>query len=359
MLYALGSNGSAQLGVGHEEDLSSPQIIFSGHDTVTWKVEQFAAGGNHTVLLCDDGKVRVTGNDTDGRCGVPGRDLLSSFDILAPPHDAAGTALQVTLVAANWSVTTLVCSDGSVWMCGTGNGGELGLGAGISTVSTLQRLPSFPPAGAYVVDLASGMAHTVAVLSTGEVYGWGKGRKGQLGEPVQEQWEPRKIEGIDFTATKAVCGKDFTLVVGDSETDHLVLLGPSRNDRFGVKANAPHTLAGWKDVAASWGSIYVLNHSSGILGWGRNDHGQLPPDGLPSIEAIAAGSEHCLALTKDGKVLAWGWGEHGNCGKPTDEQGDVKARWNELGVPARATKVFAGCATSFIETAEPEAKCDR
>ena len=90
-----------------------------------------------------------------------------------------------------------------------------------------------------------------------------------------------------------------------------------------------------------------------IVSFGRNDHGQLPPFGLPPIEAMSAGSEHCLALTKTGKVLAWGWGEHGNCGKHTDSDGDVKGRWNEIELPhsQKVTAVYAGCATSFILTA--------
>ena len=125
-----------------------------------------------------------------------------------------------------------------------------------------------------------------------------------------------------------------------------------KNDRFGVRAKAPTAVPGWKQIAASWGSIYVLKDSGELVAWGRDDHGQLPPPGLPPIEMISAGSEHCLAVTKAGKVLAWGWGEHGNCGEPTDANGDVKGRWNEIEVLGTVDRVFAGCATSFISTKE-------
>ncbi|TKA70058.1 hypothetical protein B0A55_06243 [Friedmanniomyces simplex] len=113
----------------------------------------------------------------------------------------------------------------------------------------------------------------------------------------------------------------------------------------------PLVVPGWKDVAASWGSIYVLKDDGELLGFGRDDHGQLPPPGLPPVQAIAAGSEHCIALTKAGKVLAWGWGEHGNCGEPTDARGDVKGHWNEIDMPGSVRAVFAGCATSFVVAA--------
>ncbi|KAK3050832.1 alpha tubulin suppressor [Extremus antarcticus] len=354
MLYALGSNGSAQLGVGHTDDLSVPQPISTGGKHLNWKVKQFAAGGNHTVLLCDDGKVRVTGNNEDGRCGVQNIHRFKHFTELEMPRDASGNELKAVHVAANWSATTFVFDDGSVRTCGTGHSGELGLGPEGAKSSDLTRIAFSPSHGVEVIHIASGMSHTVAILSNGEVWGWGRGRRGQLGEPAEEVWAPRKIERIDFEAVKAVCGTDFTLLIGESSTGRIALLGGHRNDRFGIKSNLPTMVAGWSDVAASWCSILLLKASGDVVAWGRNDHGQLPPDDMPQIKAVAAGSEHCLAVTKSGSVLAWGWGEHGNCGSPTDERGDVKGRWNELVVPGRAVKVFAGCATSFIEVEEQD-----
>jgi protein ATS1 len=350
MLYAFGSNGSAQLGVGHTEDLSSPQAISVGNIEQNIKVKQFAAGGNHTVLLCEDGRVLVTGNNEDGRCGIEGAKSLKCFESLDTPRDSHGRELSVEHVSANWSVTTLVCSDGSVWTCGTGNSGELGLGAGVMNGSKLQRIPSFPPCGTHVVGLSAGMAHTIAVLSDGEIYGWGKGRKGQIGEPAMDVWAPRKIEGLNFAATTAVCGKDFSFVCGEPSSITMTLLGAKGADRFGIRGGIPAKLPQWQNIVASWGSIFVLSEMGDVVSWGRNDHGQLPMAGIPAMKAIAAGSEHCLGVTEDGKVLAWGWGEHGNCGKPTDKHGDVKSGWNEIRVAGRAVGTLAGCATSFIET---------
>lgn len=130
-----------------------------------------------------------------------------------------------------------------------------------------------------------------------------------------------------------------------------MVLGLKRNDRFGLLSSIPPAIPGWKDVVASWGSIFVLKNDGEVLGFGRDDHGQLPPPGLSSITAIAAGSEHCLALTKAGRVLAWGWGEHGNCGEPTDANGNIKGRWTEIAIAKPVKAVFAGCATSFVVTA--------
>lgn len=343
-LYAFGSNGSGQLGVGHISDFSHPEEVLGSS---SWHVEQLAAGGNHTVIICSDGNVRATGNNEDSRSGICGR-TTNQFMVL-PLWERGYDSFAIEQIACTWSATFLLTADGSVLSFGTGDSGELGLGAGKTNVQIARRIPDFPPTDTKVTHIAACMGHVVAVLSNGEVYGWGKGRKGQLGQPEVDLWSPRRIEGLGFFAEEAVCGKDFTAVFGTKSCGKMTILGPNRGDRFGIRTSPPSVHSGWIHVAASWGSVYHVELNGNVEAWGRDDHGQLPPPGLPYIESIAAGSEHVLALTKSSKVLAWGWGEHGNCGGPTDERGDVKGTWNDITISGRATAVFAGCATSFIQ----------
>lgn len=357
MAYVLGSNGSQQLGLDHTDDVNVPTPLSSFGASLDVGVAQVAAGGNHTLLLFKNGTVYATGTDEDGRAGNEG--LTSShgrhglLPMVLPPCNINDHPHQIKQVSATWEASFLLSTTGQVLVCGTGLNGELGLGLGTTKikVSSEMVIPKFPPEGTEVVQLASSMAHTVAVLSSGEVYGWGKGRKGQLGSGNADSWSPQKLEGISFRAVRAVCGKDFTCVVGEPGKGEVVVLGPSKGDRFGVRSTAPIAIPRWKDVAASWGTIYLLFESGEIHAWGRDDHGQLPPANLPAIDAIAAGSEHMIAKTKAGQVLAWGWGEHGNCGKPTDDSGDIKCRWNLLEVPGEVLGLGAGCATSWIITA--------
>ena len=352
MLYAFGSNGSGQLGVGHSDDLNKPAPVLKGDDQSDWNIKQFAAGGNHTLILCEDGSVRATGNNEDGRCGIKTVRQVSQFTEIRLPRSHSGATLRAKQVAASWSVSTILCDDGRVYVCGYGESGELGLGLEVTNSPALQVIPRFPPPGTEIVHLVSGMAHTIAILSNGEVYGWGLGRKGQLGEPAQISFKPRKVAGLKFLATNAVCGRDFSFIVGKPSSGEVAILGPNGYDRWGIKADAPEKLDDWSSIAAAWCSIYALKASRDFMCWGRDDRGQLPSEGLPEIQAIAAGSEHCLGLSRTGKVLAWGWGEHGNCGEHTDSRGDVKSTFNEIEVPGRVTKIFAGCATSFIVTEE-------
>ncbi|KAF2487847.1 regulator of chromosome condensation 1/beta-lactamase-inhibitor protein II [Neohortaea acidophila] len=333
MFYAFGSNGSGQLGLGHTEDVSSPQLVSIEGNPAPWTVKQLAAGGNHTVILCDDGGVRVTGNNEDGRCGLKStKQVTHFFDIELPVDEASGKLIEVVGVAAGWSTTFLLSSTGVVYVCGSGSDGELGLGHGLTQAESLQQIPGLGGPGADVVAITSGMAHTVALLSNGELHGWGKGRRGQLGDSVDAVWQPQVIPGIAFKASQVVCGKDFTIVAGRPDTGDLIVLGAHKDDRFRVAADAPTSVHSWRSIAASWGSGYILESTGDITAWGRNDHGQLPAEDLPKTQALAAGSEHCLALMNNGQVAAWGWGEHGNCGTPLDARGDVKAAYNTIEV---------------------------
>ncbi|KAK5132814.1 hypothetical protein LTR08_008615 [Meristemomyces frigidus] len=348
MLYAFGSNGSGQLGVGHMEDSPIPKRSTQINYGENTRIRQIAAGGNHTLIVSSDGTVASIGSSESAQCGRQSTPF-------PPDHSPNDIELDMPWqVSATWSSSHYLLGGNAIMATGDGVSGELGLGTGVTRALYPQRIANFPPANTRIVQISSCMAHTVAILDNGTAYGWGKGGQGQLGDPAENVWLPRKIEGIPFPAIKAACGKDFTCIIGDRAEGKLIILGLEKRDRFGVLASQPAAVPGWNDIGASWGSVFILKQSGELIGFGRNDHGQLPPLGLPPIEKFAAGSEHCLALTKAGKVLAWGWGEHGNCGEYTDSDGDVKGRWNEIGIPRRekVIGVYAGCATSFIVTAE-------
>lgn len=351
-LYAFGSNGSGQLGLGHTNDESMPQECF-GFSTVTAEQpgmpKRIVAGGNATLTLFDSGVIYEARIASIRAADQPDVDHYSS------PYFRKvelSTQSKVKLCSSTWDARIVVTADNEIFTSGSGPKGELGSGEEITFCEGPLKLEGFLRSGVSIVDLASSVSHTVVVLSDGEMYGWGNGRKGQLGEPADFVWTPRKIPSVGFKVFRAVCGREFTYLVGDPMSGRHCILG---SDKWSVKSHAPLDVRDWTDIGASWGSIYVLDTYGKIMSWGRNDRGQLAPPSVPAIEMIAAGSEHLMALTNKGKVICWGWGEHGNCGSETDHNGDVKERWNEIqfrqvqGSPG-VIGVGAGCATSFLWT---------
>ncbi|MBO3735699.1 RCC1 domain-containing protein [Glycomyces niveus] len=118
-------------------------------------------------------------------------------------------------------------------------------------------------------------------------------------------------------------------------------------------------------VSGGYGFSIALTTDGEVLAWGQNDVGQLGedsftnstepvevdlPDGV-SIEAIAVGDDHILALTADGAVLAWGYNEWGQLGNGTNDESGVPV---EVQLPAgtTVTAIEAGAGHSLALTAE-------
>lgn len=368
LLYALGSNGSGQLGIGFAQDVSIPrEVLFAPTSSTSPttssspSITRIAAGGNHTLLLPSNGHPLFSaGDNTTGATGpltTPQARAYAAKSV-AQAVAALPLPLPVTHIAATWEASVIVQVDAEhdgrstvVSTFGAGQKGELAQGQFVIRSPRPAPLVGFPPHGQAVVDVAACVAHCVVVLDGGEVWGWGSGRKGQLGTGVEGVcYEPVRVEGLGFKAVRAVCGREFTAVFGSAESGEVVVLGA---DKAGVRAGVPERVVGWMDVGASWGGVYVLHGDGSLLSWGKDDHGQLAPPGLPKLVKIAVGSEHVVALTGDGDVISWGWGEHGNCG-PQVENNDVKGRWNTIAskkyVPpgSEIVAIGAGCATSWI-----------
>ncbi|KAE8447389.1 hypothetical protein EG329_010803 [Mollisiaceae sp. DMI_Dod_QoI] len=355
-VYAIGSNGSGQLGIGHKEDVSVPKQVLFANDP-DQPITLVKAGGNHTLLL-SSGTLYCAGDASTGACGVSLGILASESRFLRlclTSDDSTLNETPITFCAATWEASIIVQKDEhgrstKIYTLGIGNKGELGQGEFLFRCAKASLIKDFPPGDLEVVDLAASVSHIVVVLSNGDVYGWGSGRKGQLGQPEGIVYTPRKISQLDFKVIRAVCGREFTYLLGEPAGGQHTVLG---SDKLGVISSAPKEIPQWNDVGASWGSIFMLKQDGALLSWGRDDHGQLSPPGLPPLSQIAIGSEHGLGLTRDGEVLAWGWGEHGNCGPDTTD-GDVKGKWNIIAsskyLPpgCKISGIGAGCATSWI-----------
>ena len=350
-LYAFGSNGSGQLGIGSTNDVSTPQLCsFPDGTELPGRPLKIVAGGNHTLLLLDNGTVYYAGSPRDGQVNS-GSPLPSTSTFRKAYISRLGD--KVMNCSAFWEGSVFVNAVNQIFTTGLGSKGELGVG-GISASPGLQMLEHFSPNHSQdwskIIDVTSGVDHTVVVLANGDVWGWGNGRKGELAQPSEFVWVPRRFRELEFPVIRAVCGREFTLLIGNG--GRCTILG---SNKHAIKSQTPSAIPEWADISASWGSLFVLKSCGRIESWGRNDHGQLIPPGLPEIQQIVAGSEHVVALTKENKVVSWGWGEHGNCGTDTDGDGDVKANWNEISFDqaeyhGEVLGIGAGCATSFFWT---------
>jgi protein ATS1 len=307
------------------------------------------------LLVTEDGKVYGVGDNRKAQL-IAGAERvlhLDTFKLLR--SDIAFTAAACessAYVAAHESST-----QSTIHTQGQGLWGELGYKKDITSAGqdsdVLSGLQIALPGR--VKDFAAGVWHYIAILEEGSVYGWGKARVGQLGPQFSGSVaQPTKIDNIPFKPERVVCGKECTYLVGHPSTGEHMILG---KDKHNIISSMPQNIAGWKDIGATWSSVFVLFEDGKLMAWGRDTIWKLIPPGLPLIDRIAVGSEHVLAITKDGRLISWGWGKHGNCGnleklkeKIKLDMDMVSGLWNEIELPGKVEFIGAGACTSFVVT---------
>ena len=71
-------------------------------------------------------------------------------------------------------------------------------------------------------------------------------------------------------------------------------------------------------IAAGFEHSLALTAEGRVVGWGNNFSGQTNiPSGLTNVVAIAAGYGHSLALTAEGRVVGWGNNDYGQTNIPS------------------------------------------
>ncbi|KAF6072849.1 Regulator of chromosome condensation (RCC1) repeat family protein [Candida albicans] len=173
-LLACGSNGNYQLGINNDEDQNSLKVTLFDIDgtmssEVPGKPMKIAGGGNHTMVILDNGEVFSCGSNEFGQCGLPRGESLGVFHKV-PGNDWLD-------ISCGWEFSILVKRSGEVYVCGRG------------------------------------------------LKGWGNSRKGQLGETEDKiMWTPKTLRfGVvckDFSL-----GREFTAI--QTDTNRVKIFGKS------------------------------------------------------------------------------------------------------------------------------------
>jgi len=184
----IGSGGTASLGDAPAEmgNALLPVNLGTGRT-----VRAVSTGTAHTCALLDDGTVKCFGEGDGGRLGRgsttdAGRSAASMGNSLLPIN--LGTGRTAKSLATGAAHTCALLDDDSVKCWGANDDGQLGLGdvdaRGDAANEMGDNLPTVDlgvPAGVRVTAIAAGDAHTCALLSNGTVKCWGAGSNGRLG----------------------------------------------------------------------------------------------------------------------------------------------------------------------------------
>lgn len=191
----------------------------------------------------------------------------------------------VRQVACGGLHTAAVTESGDVYTWGDGSRGQLGQSGSDSSAKQIPKSVGGSLDSVFIVQIACGGAHTCALTDTGFIYSWGWPKYGQTGHGDRDRSTnkvPRKIEHeLARNISKVACGSKHTLAI----------------DRNGL--------------AISFGC-----GEHGEIGHGDSDIRMLPTR-IESLEKdqkvitqLACGSIHSCLITDDGEVWLCGFGEY-------------------------------------------------
>ncbi|XP_053729403.1 probable E3 ubiquitin-protein ligase HERC3 isoform X2 [Synchiropus splendidus] len=210
-VYCWGAKDQGQLGILPHKWLFSdkPSIVsFLAQSLVV----QVSCGDSHCLALTQGGDVFSWGSNSHGQLGQ-GKTVTLEHQP-RPVRALCGTpATQVSAGAAHTLVLTL---GGLVYCCGANLHGQLGL----NRVDARGRfnmcpVPALEPLA--VSALSCGESHSAALTQDGRVFTFGNGSDGQLGNnSASDEVRPRLVEGLDGPASQVACGRRHTLVLGRS-----------------------------------------------------------------------------------------------------------------------------------------------
>jgi alpha-tubulin suppressor-like RCC1 family protein len=319
-LWTWGYNANGQIGNGTTIDQPVPFQVGTGFSSVS-------AGDLHTVAVKTDGTVWAWGSNYNGQVGNG-----TLIDQLSPVQVGTGFAA----VAAGGLHTLAIKTDGSLWAWGDSSGGALGIGSKVQpqlcqvqSSEYCSQTPIFVAPG--FASIAAGWSHSVALKTNGTLWSWGYNGFGQLGLPLDPSpvaYLSPSYVGPGFAAVAAsdgwhsialafdgtvwATGWNFHGQLGDGTETSQSSLQP-------VGSGVASIAAGPYDTAA-------VKQDGTLLTWGNNGYGQigtgstLPGHQLTPVAvgtgfaSVAVGGFHMVAIKTNGTLWAWGAGGYGQLG---------------------------------------------
>uniref|UniRef100_A0A3P9J348 X-linked retinitis pigmentosa GTPase regulator n=1 Tax=Oryzias latipes TaxID=8090 RepID=A0A3P9J348_ORYLA len=238
---------------------------------------KIACGDEHTALITENGRLFMFGSNNWGQLG-----LGSKLTVNKPTCVKALKSERIKLVVCGRN-HTLICT-GLVYACGGNSEGQLGLGDWEEKTS-FQRVEFFDSQGA-IQMLAAGSNTSAALTVSGKLFMWGDNSEGQIGLGKESQASSPQEVGVGRPISWVSCGYYHSAFVTVD------------------------------------GALYTFGErDSGKLGLGTEQlSGHRVPQRVKSIKEavkqVACGGGHTVALTDDA-VFTFGLGQFGQLGHGT------------------------------------------
>jgi len=314
-LYVWGQAGGGQLGLGNGTNRSSPVQLGT---SINWSniAGNIAGGTSHTIATKTDGTLWLWGSGNYGQLGNN-----TNVAVLSPIQVGALTTW--SKVNAGDYNSTAIKTDGTLWTWGNNNQGQLGDGTAIAKSSPIQ-------VGALTTwSQIANNRHTIALKTDGTLWAFGYNTSGQLGDNTNvPRSSPVQIGSLTTWSQISVHLRGTMAIKTDGT---LWLWGNSNYGRMGdnttIAKSSPTqvgALTNWSKIAAGQEHSVAVKTDGSLWIWGRNNNGQLGDNTIADksspvqVGAVIYGwsqigaASHSMVIRSDGTL--WAMGNNGNGG---------------------------------------------
>ena len=372
VVWGWGNNSNGQVGDGTFGNIKLSPVATSTLTGIT----AVAAGNTHSLALKNDNTVWAWGGNAFGMLG----DTTTTDQ--HTPVQSVGITNAIEIAAGGFSGVARLSSPADSLLTWGAEGAGV-LGDGIANIRPVPiQISGFP---ANVTQASAGNGHTLALLTSGAVWGLGNNTNGQLGDnSTTRRLTPVQVSGLTANVTAISAGNAHSLA---RKNDGSVWAwGNNGNGQLGnnnttqqmvpvqvVGVGGVGFLANIVGISASGTNNHSLavDGTGAVFAWGFNSNGQLGNNTttqqtvpvqvvgvgnvgfLGGITAVAAGNNHSLALKgSDGTVYAWGNNSNGQLGIGTADLNNTHLTPVQVPGLTGVVAIAAGNQSSFAVKAD-------
>nr|WP_288702908.1 S-layer homology domain-containing protein [uncultured Dorea sp.] len=224
--------------------------------------------------------------------------------------------LRVKQVSCARGQSGVITEDGSLWMWGNNEFGQLGDGTTETKKNPVKIME-------HVKSIDLDTYHSGAITEDGNLWMWGLNSRGQLGDGTTKD-KLRPVKVMENVTTIDLGNMHSGAITEDG---NLWMWGENEYGQLGdgtteTTYNPVKIMSNVKSVSLGYASTGVIAENGDLYTWGENEYGQLgngttettynPMKIMSNVKSVSLGLLNCGAITEDGNLWMWGSGELGD-----------------------------------------------